>query len=132
MTRFHMNYRGLILAGCSAFAGLAAMPAQAQAPAVETVVVTAQRRAEKLEEVPMSVVALPAQKLQNVGVFDFDNLTRATTGLRIGRTGVFTQPSIRGVTTPTLGPGQENNVATYVDGFYQPEQLALSGDLIGI
>jgi iron complex outermembrane receptor protein len=136
---------GIILAKCSLIA-LAATPAHAQDGAATDssratsdntadtgeIVVTAQRRTERLEDVPMSVAALPAIKLQQSGVFDFDNLTRATTGIRIARTGVFTQPTIRGISTGILGAGQENNIATYVDGFYQPDQLTLSGDLVGI
>src|SRR4051812_39028942 len=63
---------------------VAAPPAPAQDSINQNdIVVTAQRRAERLENVPMSIAALPAANLERQGVFDFDNLTRATAGVQI-------------------------------------------------
>jgi iron complex outermembrane receptor protein len=46
--------------------------------------------------------------------------------------GCCTQPAIRGISTLTTGPGFENNVAVYVDGFYTPDNITVNGDLANI
>src|SRR5690606_29896544 len=38
----------------------------------------------------------------------------------------------RGITTSVVGIGQENNVAIYVDGFYQPNQVGINLDFLAI
>lgn len=125
------------LAGSSVIAPLSAASAQEASSSDRSersheIVVTAQRRAEALEDVPMSITALPAEALETRGVFNFDNLTSVAPGLRIAKTGVFTQPAIRGITTGVVGAPFENNIATYVDGIYQTTMLSLSGELVGI
>jgi iron complex outermembrane receptor protein len=96
------------------------------------IVVTAQRRSERQEDVPMSVQAISQDDLVKTGTVTFDDLDKIAPGVTMGRVGEFTQPSIRGISTSVLGPGEENNVATYIDGFYQADQLALSGDLVNL
>jgi iron complex outermembrane receptor protein len=54
------------------------------------------------------------------------------TGVQIARTGAFTQPSVRGVTTLISGIGFDNNVAVYIDGFYQSDALSINADLANI
>src|SRR5450631_809558 len=92
-------------------------PASSQGNGIEEIVVTAQRRSEREEDVPATVQAISQADLDKTGVVTFDNLDKIAPGVQMGRTGVFTQPSIRGISTLVLGPGQENNVATYIDGF---------------
>jgi iron complex outermembrane receptor protein len=100
--------------------------------AMEEIVVTAQRRSERTEDIPMSVQAISQQDLVKTGTVAYDDLDKISVGTQIARIGIFTQPAIRGISTSTVGPGQDNNVATYVDGFYQADQLSLSGDLVNI
>ena len=52
--------------------------------------------------------------------------------MQVSRGGAFTQPSVRGITTLTTGQGYENNVAVYVDGFFQSDTVAINGDLVNI
>ncbi|MDB5713952.1 MAG: TonB-dependent receptor [Sphingomonadales bacterium] len=110
-------------------------PTPAQGAAVEStpdssdIVVTAQRRSERLTDVPVSVTALTAETIVNSGVTDTYSLQQITPGLRMERLGGYTQPSIRGVTAGSTNPGSEANVAIYVDGIYQPNQAANTIDL---
>jgi iron complex outermembrane receptor protein len=106
--------------------------AAAGASHTEEIIVTAQRRSERLESVPMTVTALSPEKLEKSGIVVFDDIDKVTPGVQVSRFGVFTQPSIRGINTKVIGPGQENDIATYIDGFYQADQLALSGDLVNL
>src|SRR2546425_3244589 len=98
-------------------AGFAASAQEARR--LDEIVVTAQRREERLKDVPLSVTALSAANLAAAGVTNSRDLALVTPGLRFDAIGSNPQPTIRGVTT-TLTSISEMNVATYVDGVYQP------------
>ena len=85
---------------------------------VEEIVVTAQRREERLQDVPVAVTAASAARLATVGIQTTQDLSLVTPGLSAPQTGGFAQPHIRGVGSSTNGPGLEPPVATYIDGVY--------------
>lgn len=93
------------------------------------IIVTAQRRAERIEDVPASISVVTGQSLENAGIVTFQELGQITAGAQVNFSGAFTQPAIRGVTTLTNGNNVENNVAVYVDGFYEPSPLVINADL---
>jgi iron complex outermembrane receptor protein len=125
--------RAALLIGASAAAFAQALPAAAQTTAqVDEIVVTAQRRAEKLQDVPATVAVVTADSLQQSGVSRFQDLGRAVPGVMIGQLGVVTQPSIRGVTSVASTIGGENNVGVYIDGFYQADQYAVNQDFANL
>ena len=133
-----MNAIGWLLAGVASLA--IASGARAQTPAaqtnnqaqnqpavaapsasgggVEEIVVTAQRRSEKLQNVPLAVTAATSAKLASVGISSTQDLGQITPGLSAPQVSGFTQPHIRGVGSSTNGPGLEQPVATYIDGVY--------------
>lgn len=128
-----------VLASGTALLSIAASPAWAQTDPEATeaideseIIVTAQRRAERLEDVPVSIVALTGDGLEKTGVQRLSDLGQVAPGVQINRGGSFTQPAIRGITTLTLGYGFENNVAVYVDGFYQPDMVTINSDLANL
>lgn len=93
------------------------------------IVVTAQRREQRLSEVPMSVSAFTAETLQASGVVSSLDLQTVTPGLQFPVTGAFAQPTIRGIGTTVTSAGSDANVAIYVDGVYMPNQSANIFDL---
>src|ERR1700741_3076122 len=95
----------------------------------EDIIVTAQRRSERLEDVPMAVTALTTDTLEKAGVSSLGELGNAAAGVQVGFGGAFTAPAVRGVSTITVGNTFENNVAVYFDGFYEPNTLLLNQDL---
>lgn len=120
---------------CGAAAGLAATATGAMAQDTGTVgeiIVTAQRRAERLEDVPMSVTAVTAETIANSGVTSIHDIEQLSPGVKVAFAGGFSQGAIRGVTTLTTGSGFENNVAIYVDGFYSPDNVSINNDLANI
>lgn len=132
------NMQLLLCSVMGANVGLAA-PAMAQqgaatAPAVDPgeIIVTAQRRSERLVDVPMSVVAISPDTIEKSGVVSVHDLNRLAPGVQINFAGCCTQPAIRGISTLTTGIGFENNVAIYVDGFYSPDNVTVNGDLANI
>ncbi|HKT75115.1 MAG TPA: TonB-dependent receptor [Sphingobium sp.] len=115
--------------------------ADAQAPAAQAsttpvsaneIIVTAQRRAERLEDVPFAVTAVSGDTLTKSGVTELKDLGQLVVGAQINRSGAFAQPSIRGVTTLTSAFNFENGVALYLDGLYQSDQASLLNDLANI
>jgi iron complex outermembrane receptor protein len=129
-----MNWR-YTLFGCSAMLGLThTLPAFAQQRAggpVEEIIVTAQRRVEAAEDVPISMTIASADQLEKMGVTKLENIALVAPAVQLSRTGVYTQPAIRGITT-TLAGNYENNVAIYVDGTYLPFTRGLNTDLVNI
>jgi iron complex outermembrane receptor protein len=99
---------------------------------LQEVVVTAQRRAEQLENVPMSITAISPQEIAKSGVTSMHELNRITPGVQINLAGAYTQPTIRGITTLTNGTNVENNVAVYIDGFYNPNSNDINMDLANL
>jgi iron complex outermembrane receptor protein len=120
-------------AQCLAMSGIAALvtgTAYAQEAPEEPstvsadIIVTAQRRAERLLDVPISVTALGGEALADSGITSSKELPMAVPGLRVESTGAYVQPTIRGISTSVLGPTAETNIATYIDGVYQTSQAA--------
>lgn len=93
------------------------------------IVVTAQRRSERLQDVPMSITALSADVLERSGVTNTTDIARVTPGVTMAFYGGFLQPAIRGITSTGANIGENSNVATYIDGIYQPQQIATLIDL---
>ena len=130
-------YRVALCCCVVATLGGARIAAAQQTPAATTapsetlgeVIVTAQRRSERLQDVPIAIVAEDAAQLQQAGVSNIRDLTVITPGLRLSGTGADAQPAIRGVHSDQTDPGNDPNVAIYVDGVYQSNQLADNFDL---
>lgn len=102
------------------FAGVAASPlaAAAAAPAstVDEVVVTATKRAENVQSVPISITALGQQTLEKIGADKLDDYTRMAPGLVYASNGANSGTfEIRGVNTSTLAGNTQSPVAIYYD-----------------
>ena len=95
-------------------------PASAQADGtLEDVVVTAQRREQSLQKVPISVNTFNAASIAALSAESIGDLDTFTPGLTINDTSV-TQPSftIRGVQTDDFGIGTDPSVGIFIDGVY--------------
>src|SRR5579872_260766 len=82
-----------------------------QAVTANDIIVTATKRTERLENVPATIIAVTGQALQTAGVVRFSDIALVAPGVQISRSGTYTQPAIRGITTSFAGGGQETNVA---------------------
>jgi iron complex outermembrane receptor protein len=90
-----------------------------QANSIAELIVTATRRAERLQDVPFSVAAFSEAAIENAAIRDQRDLVLLTPGLRMDANNDFTSPTIRGVSTTVVGSYADPNVATYLDGIYQ-------------
>jgi iron complex outermembrane receptor protein len=87
---------------------------------IEEIVVTAQKRAENIEKIPISVTALGEDDLKFRGVNDLSDLQFQVPGLYFGNGTTGNQrASIRGVGTNVDTSNVEVPIASYVDGVYQ-------------
>jgi iron complex outermembrane recepter protein len=117
-----MSRKFMLLAGVST--ALIAAPAVAQdtAPAeadtgLEEIVVTAQKREENLQNVPVSVTAIGAETIANQRITDFSDLTRAASSLTVTQQTSSPNNSIilRGIGTFAFSIGVEPSVAVIID-----------------
>lgn len=123
-----------ILAPLPGLAQPAAPPAAAAAAdAVETVVVTARKRVERLQDVPLSITAITADTIVNAGLRNLQDVANLTAGLTISAAGAeaYLSPTIRGLTNLNGGSG-DPNVALFLDGIYLSNNSAISLGLISI
>ncbi|UTW59086.1 TonB-dependent receptor [Kordiimonas sp. SCSIO 12603] len=115
--------RAVLLAGVSVSALAGAVGAQAQdtsdggALQLEEITVTAQKRAQNQQDVPISINAFSANFLQTIAAENLTDISTYTPGLEIS--GV-TQPNfrIRGVETSDFGVGTDPAVGIFIDGVY--------------
>src|ERR1700730_11612485 len=95
-------------------------PGETRQGMLEEIVVTAQKRPERLQDVPATVTSVNAEQLDGFHITNNRDLNMVVPGLSIQAQGSYTLPAIRGVTTTLTALGDEPNVATYVDGVYYP------------
>ncbi len=91
---------------------------------LEEIIVTAQQRAESLQDVPISATAVSAEKISDAAVVDLQGLSEYVPNFTINETGISTTITIRGISSG-INPGFEQSVGMYNDGlFYGRGQLA--------
>ncbi|QNQ11636.1 TonB-dependent receptor [Sphingomonas alpina] len=130
-----MVYRKILLAAASGVALIAGGQALAQeAPAqtasvpdqaadnsggLDDIIVTAQKREQSLQDVPISITAFSSESIAALGAQSVGDLDTYTPGLSINDSSV-TQPSytIRGVSTDDFGIGTDPAVGIFIDGVY--------------
>lgn len=96
------------------------------------IVVTAQRRAERQVDVPITVAAISQAQLQTANVSNLADITKLTPALRFDNASAFFQPTIRGVGTAVTTSGGGSNVGIYIDGFYSPNPLSSDFQLLNV
>jgi iron complex outermembrane receptor protein len=122
-------------------------PAQAQADAsgaspeavkkadtgIQTVVVTAQKRAQSIKEVPVAITAVSAAQLEEAGVKDIGDLAKTAASLEFGDQsagGPGGSASIRGIGTAVFTISAESSVGVVVDGV--PQGATASGLMLDL
>lgn len=109
---------------CAAAATIALPVAASAQSQIEDIVVTAQKREQKLQDVPITVKAITAKGLQSAGATGTRDLTLVTPGVVFTNTTSNGSANIRGVAARGIGPGDEPSVPVYIDGVYQSTAAA--------
>ena len=92
-----------------------------QIAAVDDIIVTAQKREQNLQDVPIVVTTLSQEALDGAGVRDIKDLQILTPGMTVTSTSseASTTARIRGVGTVGDNPGLESSVPVFIDGVYR-------------
>jgi iron complex outermembrane recepter protein len=112
-----------LAAACSLLGAYCPQPAHAQETGLEEVTVTAQRRSERLQDVPVAVTAISGSELVERGVRQAGDIVDSVPNLLLNLPyGPEAQPTftLRGVTTQDFSENQSSPIAMYVDEVYKP------------
>lgn len=133
--------RSTLVRALLATASTLAIPTMAWADAVPgseadgaEVVVTARRRSENIQDVPISVQAISGETLERKGTIDLQSLIDQTPGLNAtgGNPRNFSV-TIRGIGyAPTAADGLDNAIGVYFDGVYQARPGQVLQDLVDV
>lgn len=124
----------LLCATSLALVPAVAAAADAAAPQLDEIVVTAQKREQNLQSVPLSVTAVTAQTLKQAGIVDMKGIAALTPSLSVVQTiGPVNQSyRIRGMGSDANIPTFEPDVALFIDGVYMPRSGLSVDDLVDI
>src|SRR5580700_7747483 len=121
--------RALAIFCASSAAWSVVMPALAQSaqPAAaapqdqqfDEVVVTAQRRSERAQTVPLAITAVSGEALQSKGINSIEGLSQSIPNVEFGSNAADAKIFIRGVGYDSISPGGETRVAVYDNNVYE-------------
>ena len=127
MSEARLTFAALLLAAVSQPALAQSQPAMeggksnsATSNEIETIVVTAQRRSENLQNVPIAVSVITAASLQQTSSMQLIDINILVPSINLHNSAGYLVTSLRGVGSTAKGPGVENPIALYVDGVYYP------------
>lgn len=130
--------RPLLASSISAIALIVTTPAIAQTTDKEVatgeIIVTAQKREERLQDVPLAVTAVTGEMLENRQINDTSSLVAAVPSLSFqqGNNPTNTSFRIRGVGTSLFSQGVEPSVSVVVDGVVAARQAQNFSDFADI
>jgi len=109
--------------------------ARRRAQSIEEIVVTAQKREQNIQDVPISMTALTSDFILDAGLTRFDALGQFAPNLSINSVGDTrgTAIRIRGIGSDQTNAGIDSSVGVFIDGIYQGRTgLAATSDLVDI
>ena len=111
-----MTYKRTLTRTALAIAAMGTVT-MSSAAVLEEIVVTAQKRTESLQDVPISITTIDGAKIEAAGIANLEDLTNFVPNLQLTENAVATSIIMRGV-----GPGAnqsfEQSVGLYVDGIH--------------
>ena len=101
---------------------------------LEEIVVTAQKREQSIQSIPVAVTALSGEQLVEYGITDVFDLQQNIPGLVADQSQNSTTANfaIRGFGTSAQNFGLESSVGLYVDGVYRSRQSSMINELTDI
>lgn len=119
--RFWLGASGLAVASAMLISEVAVAQTEASASqSLQEVVVTAQRREENLQDIPVAVTALSPQEIENAQIRSVSDLSGIAPNVNVTAGSASATPIIimRGIQGYNLAPGTDSAVALYVDNVY--------------
>ncbi len=117
-----MRFRLAVLPALAIAVIVAPRPVIAQEGALEEIIVTARKREESVQDIPIAVSAFTANDIRELGLKSVDDIALYTPGFSFqsgfGRQPSLDRPAVRGQTTILNGIAGVKAVSTFVDGIY--------------
>ena len=111
--------KNLILLGSSALISASVItPAFAQNFAEDEIIVTAQKKAESVQDIPITIAAFDDSTLVETGFDGISDLATMTPSLQFGNFGPIAFVAMRGIGTENTTAGGDPGVALHYDGVY--------------
>jgi iron complex outermembrane recepter protein len=130
--------RGAAIAVAGALLVSSGIAAAAPAEGLEEIVVTAQRRSENIQNVPIAITAFTAEQIQSRGLTDLHALTNLTPNVNLdggapfsGDTSVLSA-SIRGIGQDDFAFNLDPGVGVYLDGVYLARTIGANQNLLDV
>ena len=116
------------------FAGAPAVVSGQEETRLVELVVTAQKREQSLQDIPVAVTAVAGEQLVEYGITDVFDLQQNVPSLLADSSQVSTTAnfSIRGIGTSAQNFGLEPSVGLYVDGVYRAQPSSIINELVDI
>lgn len=99
---------------------------------LQEIIVTAEKRAQSIQEVPAAISAFGSEEIATRGIRDVQDLQFQTPDFQSGNTVGISQIAIRGVGMNLIDVTTQPGVAVYVDGIYQARTAATGLDQIDL
>lgn len=109
-----------------------ASPADAPSSAAGEIIVTAQRRAERLQDVPLSISAFSSDTLNRKNITDITAITNLEPGTQVTNNQQRVEITIRGIGASSVIGFFEQPVAIHVDGFYQARASGIGANFFDV
>ena len=123
-----MLKKSLLLGSTAVLSAAIATPASAQ---VEEIIVTATKREQTLQEIPIAVSVTTGETIEQATILDISDLQTVVPSLRVTQlqNAGATNFIIRGFGNGANNPGIEPSVGVFIDGVYRSRSGAQIGDL---
>ena len=102
----------------------AAGSTQSDNMAVGEIVVTAQKRSESLQKVPLAITAVTSADLARSGIKDLQGVAAVVPNLNLGQQLGVARIALRGIGLENLAAGAEGSIAFHVDGVFVSRSIA--------
>lgn len=110
---------------------IATTPAFAQQ--IEEITVTAQHRAQSIQDVPITITAITATEIEASNIFDIGSIANNVPGMTLGEFAPGQALiALRGVGSVDDGAGLDNSVAVFLDGIYMGRGAGTNFDMFDL
>ena len=89
------------------------------------IIVTAQKRSENVQNVPMAVTAFGANSIEDRQINDIADLTKLVPSMFVGQNYGANTFTIRGVSTGLTSGAEDPSIAVHINGVYQPRSRSI-------
>lgn len=100
---------------------------------IEVIVVTAQKRVENIQEVPISIASFNGERIERMALRQLNEIAEFVPNLKMSQTNDFSSSiTIRGVGSSSRNIGFDARVGLYLDGVYIGQSPAHNQDLLDL